>query len=60
MADVKRIRPKDYTGLKEIIDMNSVYKSKGTHAGGILISGEDVNIEEFIPLMMIPGQKKEI
>jgi DNA polymerase-3 subunit alpha len=59
MADVNRIRPKDYTGLKEIIDMNSVYKSKGTHAGGILISGEDVNIEEFIPLMMIPGQKKD-
>lgn len=57
LDDVKTYYPEDYEGLKEIINMNSVYKSRGTHAGGILISSEETSIEEFVPLMYIPKQK---
>lgn len=59
LEQVKHYHPEDYQGLKEIIDMNSVYASKGTHAGGILISSEETPIEDFVPLMMIPGTKKD-
>jgi DNA polymerase-3 subunit alpha len=59
LSDVMEIRPKDYQALKEIIEMNSVYQSKGTHAGGILISGANIDINEFVPLMMIPSGQKE-
>lgn len=55
MSDVERVRPEDYIGLKEIIDMNSVYKSYGTHAGGILVSGADVDIADYVPQMYIPS-----
>jgi DNA polymerase III subunit alpha len=56
---VKDIHPEDYVGLRRIIDMKSVYKSRGKHAGGILISGDDVDIESFVPQMMIPGTKED-
>jgi len=55
IADIEKVRPQDYEQIKKIIDMNSVYQSKGTHAGGILISGEEVNIQDFIPQMFIPS-----
>jgi len=53
LQDVKRRMPEDYEGLKQIIDMKSVYKSRGAHAGGILVSSEDVRIEDFVPQMLI-------
>lgn len=59
LEDVKIIRPDDYTALKEIINMKSVYASKGTHAGGVLVSGVDTRIEEYVPLMLIPGASKD-
>ena len=52
LEDVKKYHPEDYSGLKQIIAMNSVYKSRGTHAGGILISSQETAIEDFVPLMM--------
>lgn len=51
--DVRRFYPKDYKGLRTLIEMNSVYKSYGTHAGGVLLSGDDVKIEDYIPTMLI-------
>lgn len=59
LEDVKIIHPEDYDGLREIINMKSVYKSKGTHAGGILVSSQDVKLEDIVPLMLIPGTKKD-
>jgi DNA polymerase-3 subunit alpha len=59
LSQVKELHPEDYAGLKEIIAMKSVYKSVGTHAGGILVSGEGVKIEDFVPLMMIPSGGKD-
>ena len=59
LHQVQEIHPEDYEGLRRIIDMRSVYKSKGKHAGGILISGEEVDIDSFVPLMLIPGTSED-
>lgn len=59
LEDVKSMYPKDYDGLKKIIDMGSVYRSRGKHAGGILVSSKDLDLDEFIPKMLIPGTQQD-
>lgn len=59
LDDVQRRMPEDYRPLKAIIEMNSVYKSRGKHAGGILVSSEDVTIEDFIPQMMAKDDESD-
>ena len=53
MADVKRFFPQYYPGLKQIAGMGSVYKSYGVHAGGLLLSGDDLKISQWIPTMLV-------
>lgn len=50
---VEDLEPKDYAGLREMIRMDSVYRSYGVHAGGVLLSGEHVKIEDYIPTMLV-------
>jgi DNA polymerase III alpha subunit len=53
MKDMKRYFPEDYPALNRISEMGSVYKSYGVHAGGVLLSGDDILIEDWIPTMLI-------
>jgi DNA polymerase-3 subunit alpha len=55
LSDVEKLHPKDYDGLQKIVNMRSVYRGRGKHAGGILISAEEVDIDKFVPTMLIAG-----
>ncbi len=54
VADVARIFPKDAAALRDIDRMNSVCRSYGTHASGILLPGDSMPIEKYVPWMLIP------
>lgn len=60
IRDLKRVNPKDYKGLRIIAEMGSVYKSYGTHAGGILLSGQNVKIEDYIPTMLVASSNTRV
>lgn len=53
MEDVRKISPRDYRALKQITGMDSVYKSYGQHAGGVLLGPDDLDISEYIPTMLV-------
>lgn len=53
LEGVREHYPKDYPALRRIIQMGSVLKSYGTHAGGLLLSGDDLRIEDWIPTMLV-------
>lgn len=52
LKDVRKAAPEDYEGLRELskIDVNRSY---GVHAGGILLSGNEVFIGDYIPKMLV-------
>lgn len=60
IRDVKEVAPNDYSGLRQIAEMNSVFRSYGTHAGGILLSGERTNIEDYIPTMLVASSNTRV
>lgn len=60
IPDVRRKSEKDYIGLKKISDMNSVHKSYGVHAGGVLLSGNNVHIEDYIPTMLVASSNTRV
>lgn len=60
MADVQRAAPKDYVGLKQLAHMNSVYKSYGVHAAGVLLSGKHIKIEDYIPTMLVASSNTTV
>lgn len=54
IKDIRDIKDEgEYNALREIATMNSVFKSYGVHAGGILLSGERIKIDEYIPKMLV-------
>lgn len=59
IEDVRRIdcpgidAEKDYIGLRELAAMNSVYKSYGVHAAGLLMGSPDLILEDNIPTMLV-------
>ena len=60
MDDVAEHFPKDYVGLRFLAELKSVYKSYGTHAGGVLLSGDDVVIEDYIPTMLVASSDTRV
>lgn len=58
--DVKRINPKDWRGLNRLGDMNSVHRSYGVHAGGILVSGKDQRIDDYVPKMLVASSNTTV
>lgn len=60
IRDVKKVSEKDYTALKQMADMNSVYKSYGVHAGGILLSGQRIKIDDYIPKMLVASSDTHV
>lgn len=53
LEDVRAISETDAASLQIILAMNSVCRSHGTHAGGVLLSGRRVKIEDYIPTMLV-------
>lgn len=53
IEDVRTVSEVDYLGLRELADMNSVFKSYGVHAAGILLSSPSLKIEDVIPTMLV-------
>lgn len=60
IKDVQRYSGKDYVALKRIAHMDSVYKSYGVHAGGVLLSGDNVLIEDYIPTMLVASSDTRV
>lgn len=64
IEDVKKFSPEDYDSLRELARMRSVYRSYGTHAGGVLLGTESFPHQDYIPQMLVasvdngPGQPK--
>ena len=60
LEDVQAVSESEYKGLRQLIEMKSVYKSYGTHAGGILLSGDDIKIEDWIPTMLVASSDTRV
>lgn len=60
MEDVRRVAPSEYIGLRKMASMNSVFKSYGVHAAGVLLSGEKTKIEDYIPTMLVASSDTRV
>lgn len=60
VRDVEDVAPHDYKGLRKLIEMDSVYRSYGVHAGGVLLSGEHVKIGDYIPTMLVASSNTRV
>lgn len=60
VRDVEQAEPKEYKALRQIAEMNSIYKSYGVHAGGVLLSGENVKIGDYIPTMLVASSNTRV
>ncbi|QZE10859.1 DnaE-like DNA polymerase III alpha [Gordonia phage ChisanaKitsune] len=59
IEDVRDIAPDDYKALRELSQLEP-YKSYGTHAGGVLLSGDDIKIEDYIPTMLVASSDTRV
>lgn len=53
LAEIKQLSESDYLALKSILNMDSVFKSYGKHAGGVLIGADDLDVYDLVPTMLI-------
>lgn len=53
LQDVRKHSQTDYEGLRELAKMDSAFRSYGVHAGGILLSSDDVPIDDYVPTMLV-------
>lgn len=53
LSDVQRKHPEDHEGLMQLSQMNSVFRSYGVHASGVLLSGAGLEVSEWIPTMLV-------
>lgn len=60
LDDVAKLDKKDWAGLKELARMKSVRKSYGTHASGILMSGSDMDYEDWVPTMLVASSDTRV
>lgn len=52
IADVRRVSNADYQGLRAL-SKTKVKKSYGVHPAGLLLSGDDMYVEEWVPTMLV-------
>lgn len=57
---VKKINPDDWINLQRINRMQSVRKSYGVHAGGVLIAGDDQKLDDYIPRMLVASSNTTV
>lgn len=60
LTDVERDFPEDHEGLQQLSDMNSVYKSYGVHAAGVLLSSDDFEVGDWIPSMLVASSDTKV
>lgn len=54
VADIRHINKKDYNGVRRLARLTP-YKSYGVHAAGLLLSGSDMKISDYVPTMLVPS-----
>lgn len=59
MDDVKRLSLHHWRLLQRMSDM-SLHKSYGVHAAGVLISGEDMKIADWVPSMLVASSNTTV
>lgn len=60
MRDVGTVSQRDLSGLRTLASMNSVYRSYGVHPGGVLLSGDRVKIDDYIPTMLVASSNTRV
>lgn len=60
VEDVARIDKRDGRGLRQLSTMKSAFKSYGVHAGGVLLSGQHVKIDDYIPTMLVASSDTRV
>jgi DNA polymerase-3 subunit alpha len=53
LKEIRQMFPDDYKALLTMLKMDSVYKSYGVHAGGVLFAPDDIDLFELIPTMLV-------
>lgn len=59
IRDVERVSARDYKGLRQL-SKHEVSKSYGVHASGMLMNGDDLKIEDYVPTMLVPSSKTTV
>lgn len=59
VRDVATVEPDEYEPLRRLSELQ-VFKSYGCHAGGILLSGEHIKIEDYIPTMLVASSNTRV
>lgn len=54
IEDIKHISNRDYKGVRRLAK-ETPYKSYGVHAAGLLLSGSDMPISDYVPTMLVPS-----
>jgi DNA polymerase-3 subunit alpha len=58
-SDVRRLSPRDYQGLRKLIEQHP-YKGYGVHPAGLLIGADDITVQDYIPLMLVASSNSEV
>src|SRR5262249_6604007 len=51
---IRNISKKDYQGVRRLARLTA-YKSYGVHAAGLLLSGSDMKLSDYVPTMLVPS-----
>jgi DNA polymerase-3 subunit alpha len=54
ISDIRYINKKDYTGVRRLAKITP-YRSYGVHAAGLLLSGSDMKVSDYVPTMLVPS-----
>ena len=60
IEDIRDYDERDYRDLRVLDGLKSVYKSYGVHAGGILLPGPGVSIEDYVPTMLVASSDTRV
>lgn len=60
LDDVAQRHPADHRALQQLAQMNSVYKSYGVHAAGVLLSGVNTKIRDWVPTMLVASSNTHV
>lgn len=60
LAEIKEYSEPDYWDLKSMLNMDSVNRSYGAHAGGILIGADDIDVSDLVPTMLIASSETTV
>lgn len=52
IEEIRKINLKDYRGIRRLAKLPA-YRSYGVHAAGMLLSGSDMKISEYVPTMLV-------